>query len=250
MNSYSLLILTALCLNSRKYSEKKIKILNYVSYLLLGLILLTIFMHLYFVPNVEVPDIFLIILSIVGIIICLSSILTILIYMHVRNKIVALDYLTGAYNRRFLDNYLRRKISSCRRKNKTFACILIDLDKFKKTNDTYGHDTGDDILKITVRLIEKCLINKKDFISRYGGDEFYIVLHTDNINKLKNMIFKISKSFDEYNFSTIDSHKISFSIGYSMYNKEHEDYKSFQRYIDRLMYYNKKNKYQQMQNNS
>lgn len=85
------------------------------------------------------------------------------------------DSLTGLYNRRYLDHFLAGEVERCRRYKRELSLIMIDLDKFKEYNDTYGHVAGDEALKV----ISACIKNncrKSDVVMRYGGDEFAVIL--------------------------------------------------------------------------
>ena len=89
------------------------------------------------------------------------------------------DELTGAYNRRFLDEQLKLRLGEARRHKTPVSLILFDLDRFKDVNDAYGHLFGDNVLKGTVELARKGM-RKEDILARYGGEEFAVILpHTD-----------------------------------------------------------------------
>lgn len=89
------------------------------------------------------------------------------------------DGLTGVYNRRYFEELLDREIARATRYPQKFSVILMDIDDFKKFNDTYGHPAGDDILKDFAAFILESSRNT-DFISRYGGEEFVIIApHTE-----------------------------------------------------------------------
>jgi diguanylate cyclase (GGDEF)-like protein len=85
------------------------------------------------------------------------------------------DPLTGAYNRRFMSEILSRETDRSHRTGKIFAVILVDLDNFKKINDTYGHQAGDIVLKKVVEVMIRCT-RQYDLVGRYGGEEFLILL--------------------------------------------------------------------------
>lgn len=118
----------------------------------------------------------------------------------------------------------------------SFSAILIDIDNFKKINDVYGHDVGDEALQITAELIRNSL-RSNDFIARFGGDEFYMILATSNMTKLKAIIDRISDSVNEFNMRSSKPYKISFSMGYDVYDyKSALNYEDFLKHINLLMY--------------
>ena len=85
------------------------------------------------------------------------------------------DGLTGLYNRRFMDEKLKEEFFRCKRYPSEFSMIMLDIDFFKKVNDTYGHQCGDYILKsVSARVAS--LIRNIDFLFRYGGEEFCCML--------------------------------------------------------------------------
>lgn len=90
-------------------------------------------------------------------------------------KHATLDALTGFYNRRQMEERIKQETSSAKRKNTPLCGIMIDIDYFKHVNDTYGHAAGDFILKTTAKIIRSHL-REYDIASRYGGEEFSIIL--------------------------------------------------------------------------
>jgi len=87
-----------------------------------------------------------------------------------------IDQLTGIYNRRFLNGHLKKIIKSMSRFGGELSVLMIDIDYFKKYNDTYGHDTGDRCLITVANTLAGCVTRDEDFIARYGGEEFAVVL--------------------------------------------------------------------------
>lgn len=88
---------------------------------------------------------------------------------------VGRDTLTHLFNRRFLPSILKREIELCRRRKIPFAVMMVDIDHFKQVNDSHGHDVGDRILQqVASHLMNK--VRAGDFVFRYGGEEFLIVL--------------------------------------------------------------------------
>ena len=89
---------------------------------------------------------------------------------------VEYDGLTGIYNRRFFDKNAKRIISSLSRSGSLLSLLMIDIDFFKRYNDTYGHVEGDKCLKIVAQALSKSITRADDFVARYGGEEFVVVL--------------------------------------------------------------------------
>jgi diguanylate cyclase (GGDEF)-like protein len=85
------------------------------------------------------------------------------------------DALTGAYNRRFLDSVLGKEFKRHMRHNHPMSVLLFDIDHFKRVNDNYGHQCGDEILKLFSAVIQEQL-RDIDFFARYGGEEFCCLL--------------------------------------------------------------------------
>jgi two-component system, cell cycle response regulator len=86
------------------------------------------------------------------------------------------DSLTGIYNRRFIDERLPSDMDICINNNEPISIIMADMDYFKNINDTFGHITGDFVLKEFSKKLKKSMRNKKDWIARYGGEEFLICI--------------------------------------------------------------------------
>jgi len=89
---------------------------------------------------------------------------------------VHFDVLTGIYNRRFLEENLTRIIKSISRSGGQLSVLMLDIDFFKNYNDTYGHSEGDTCLKAVAEIIATSLTRADDFVVRYGGEEFAVVL--------------------------------------------------------------------------
>ena len=102
------------------------------------------------------------------------------------------DPLTGLANRLLLDVHLQHAIKTARRDQSGFALLLIDLDKFKPVNDTYGHAIGDDVLRAVAQRLRKT-VREMDTVARLGGDEFVIVLRSvSNHNDVELVAKKIT----------------------------------------------------------
>ncbi|WP_415897962.1 DUF484 family protein [Neptuniibacter sp. QD57_21] len=91
------------------------------------------------------------------------------------HRLSSIDMLTKVHNRRSFDQEIVRELSRASRANHSLACLFMDLDHFKVVNDTYGHQTGDRVLR-TVGLFLGKQLRKTDIIARYGGEEFAVLL--------------------------------------------------------------------------
>lgn len=95
--------------------------------------------------------------------------------MQKQRRLSSSDPLTGIFNRRFFDDHLLNETQRAARYNRPFAVAMIDVDHFKRFNDTYGHAVGDQVLKAVARSLERS-IRRSDIVARYGGEEFVLLL--------------------------------------------------------------------------
>ena len=86
-----------------------------------------------------------------------------------------IDPLTGILNRRAFDDILKKSSREAKESNSFLSLLIIDIDHFKRVNDTYGHLVGDSVLKVIAEILKKH-IKGKDFVARYGGEEFAVIL--------------------------------------------------------------------------
>ncbi len=160
-----------------------------------------------------------------------------LVQLNMQNQLLQVDHLTGAYNRRQLDRYLAYRVENA--SDRPFAAILLDVDNFKTINDTYGHLEGDVALCNTVRILQSCL-RHNDFIARYGGDEFVLLLDCPNDHRLKDVVNRISDSLVAFNRAEQPVIPLSVSMGYAVFdphNTPSADH--YLRLLDSLMYQSK-----------
>ena len=145
------------------------------------------------------------------------------------------DPLTGLKNRRYMDEYL---VSQCELNNRhrlPGTLAIVDIDFFKKVNDTYGHDIGDIVLISLSNLVKKNL-RDIDIIGRYGGEEFLIILPNTILNDAQLFAERLRKEVDEYSFETVDSITISMGIVELQLNEDEDEL--FKR-VDKLLYMSK-----------
>jgi len=124
------------------------------------------------------------------------------------------DPLTGCYNRRFLEEYLTKYELLAKRQGSNVGMLMIDIDHFKLINDTYGHNVGDMVLKAFAQIVRKT-IRASDFVFRYGGEEFLVVLPDIKKNTAFMVAEKIRTAVESTNIKIEDGRfiKITVSIG-------------------------------------
>lgn len=129
---------------------------------------------------------------------------------------VLIDELTKVYNRRFLHDLLDRYLKELERTDSVFSIALLDLDYFKKINDTYGHLTGDKVLVAFADFLKKNL-RGSDIVFRYGGEEFVILLPRTNSEEAIDVINRILVQFKAIEFNEQGrTFNVSFSAGVYM----------------------------------
>jgi len=161
-----------------------------------------------------------------------------IVFLNIQKHSMYTDHLTGVSNRKMLDEYLEERVCSCAGE-RGFSAILIDINNFKYINDTYGHDTGDNALVTVAKLLRSCL-RDGDFVARFGGDEFCIIVDVSDESDLEILVCRIRNCFDRYNKSGANLYELRFSVGYAVYDqRSHKSAEEFLKQIDTLMYKDK-----------
>jgi len=143
------------------------------------------------------------------------------------------DSLTKTYNKRYLFDFLKKRIEEKKRYNINFSCIMYDIDNFKQLNDRYGHIEGDETLKRLAKLVKENL-RKLDILSRFGGDEFVIVLPNTDAGGA----FRVTEKI-RYLVEKEESLKITITLGV-IESREEESLKQILVRIDELLYSGKR----------
>jgi len=136
----------------------------------------------------------------------------------VRDKLAKLsitDNLTGLFNQRYFHDRLEEEVNRAKRQNHPLSLILLDLDKFKKYNDTYGHLAGDEALANSGKIILSNIRENVDIAFRYGGDEFAIILVEANKEIVLNTSERLKKGFKEGDGVTASIGFVTYSDGMS-----------------------------------
>ena len=118
------------------------------------------------------------------------------------------DPLTGLYNRRYIMERLENEFITYKRSKKKFSIIIADIDFFKKINDTFGHDCGDRVLKVVSKSLQDA-VREQDFVSRWGGEEFLLLLPETEIEGASILVDRIKKIIEE---QIIEYNRVQVSI--------------------------------------
>ena len=156
------------------------------------------------------------------------------------------DELTDIPNRKMLDRQIQKALVRSKRHQHNFSIMFIDLDDFKKVNDTLGHDAGDQLLIDVVSRINEC-IREEDLISRIGGDEFIVMFEETGKDELEQIAKRVIEHVGKPYTLNENTANISLSIGISMFPDDGEDKETLTKAADIAMYYaknNGKNNYQ------
>jgi len=158
----------------------------------------------------------------------------VMVYTNIQSRMTNTDPLTGVFNRREYEKQVDY-LSSQKGMHKKICAIMIDIDNFKKINDEESHQTGDKALIEVSNILQKS-IRKNDFIARIGGDEFCIMIESDQIDVLHQIVNRINEQMQLFNVAW-EGKKIRLSMGYGIYDAVyHKNFKQFFEKLDRLMY--------------
>jgi len=148
------------------------------------------------------------------------------------NKLAITDKLTNIYNRRKIEELIQNELDRNERFNYTFGLVILDIDYFKNVNDTYGHQTGDQVLIEIAQTLTKNL-RKTDFIGRYGGEEFIIICPESNIKGVIALMEALRLKISQHNFKSIKNITASFGLTLS---KEDDTLDSIVKRADKALY--------------
>ncbi|WP_081300593.1 GGDEF domain-containing protein [Clostridium beijerinckii] len=168
-----------------------------------------------------------------------TAMMIVIIYIFILNDQVHRDRLTGLENyssyERYIENISFKKI------NKLFI-INIDIDDFKSVNDKFGHNEGDEALKMFANLLIESFSLRRKKLIRVGGDEFLILLEVERKEIVDNYIQNLNKNIEAYNKTKEKPYELKFSYGVACCSNSKEDIHDILKCADKLMYEQKRSR--------
>lgn len=159
--------------------------------------------------------------------------------MQILNKMARVDQLTGMFNRKYLDEFAETTIPQALRSKTPYGILMIDIDFFKMINDTYGHDIGDEAIRIVSRVIKES-IRSSDVPIRFGGEEFIVLLHNCDKEHVKDVAEKIRTNFAKQVISAgSETFSKTLSVGAVMFPDDSESIWKCIKYADISLYHAK-----------
>ena len=143
-----------------------------------------------------------------------------------------IDPLTGSYSRKKLKSLLLQVMKNCRQQNKYFAMLLLDIDFFKKINDSYGHEAGDAVLRAFAMAVRQQL-RKNQYCVRWGGEEFIVLSPNCGGDSIKQLAENIRQHVEA---TMLAGHKITCSIGIAFWQGEKDTADQLFKRVDRALY--------------
>jgi diguanylate cyclase (GGDEF)-like protein len=151
-------------------------------------------------------------------------------------RLTIIDGLTQVYNKRYLLEFLDREMARCLRHQRALSLVLLDIDRFKKINDTYGHLAGDYVLRELAQVL-KSRIRKEECFARYGGEEFALVLPETGHENTVFLADKLRKIVEEHAFVFEGKRiRVTFSAGVADLDAAHDSALAFIKASDARLY--------------
>jgi len=130
-------------------------------------------------------------------------------------KLSTVDPVSGLYNKRFMNEFLMKEIERSKRLNKQFSIVICDIDDFKRVNDTYGHVSGDMVLKSFAQSMKNSIRNL-DVAGRYGGDEFIIILPEASRETAYSIMERLRQQIEREEIAVVKGYTVSVTASFGI----------------------------------
>ncbi|MDR7857303.1 diguanylate cyclase [Tissierella sp.] len=171
----------------------------------------------------------------------LVSNLSYLVFVNLDNNKLKLmattDKLTGTFTRKYYESRFDQLLIDMKAINGNFSVLMLDIDRFKNINDTYGHRKGDDVLAAIGNVL-KSTVRSTDIVARYGGEEFTVLLKNTLEEESKIIAEKIRKNIENIKIQGIEQ-QITVSMGISLYPQHSQFKEDLTEKVDQALYYAK-----------
>ncbi len=150
------------------------------------------------------------------------------------------DFLTGLYNRRYFYSNMQKYMENICESTENFAIAMVDIDFFKKVNDTYGHEVGDNVI-VSLSEILRASTGYQDIVARFGGEEFCLTLKDIDRNGVIEVLERLRVEVERFVYVTADNNEIRFTISIGASMNEDEELDEIINQADMMLYNAKQN---------
>jgi diguanylate cyclase (GGDEF)-like protein len=164
----------------------------------------------------------------------INSNLELLEMFHEKKELASRDFLSGLYNRRYFIEHGHLIVKRAARYEYPVAVAIIDIDHFKRINDTHGHDSGDIAIQATANMLEECL-RKSDLLARYGGEEFCMMMEDLTREQVEHVTEKIRHQFESFRLK-LATDTIGFTVSIGAYYGDSGSLESMIKIADEALY--------------
>ncbi|MEZ6875591.1 diguanylate cyclase AdrA [Enterobacter sp. KBR-315C3_2022] len=145
------------------------------------------------------------------------------------------DGMTGVFNRRHWEILLRNEYEACRRSHRVATILLIDIDRFKNINDTWGHDVGDEAIIAITRQLQMTL-RAGDVIGRFGGDEFAVIMPGTPAESGIAAMSRVHERLESMSLTGAQGERLQISVGVAAWGPQFEHYRAWLKAADVALY--------------
>lgn len=145
------------------------------------------------------------------------------------------DSLTGLFNRRHFETILKKELKEAKRYNHDVTCLMIDVDHFKRINDSYGHESGDLVLREIAQILRQSM-REVDTVARWGGEEFIVAMPRADKDKATEPALRILHAISQKRFDQIPGESVTVSIGIACADRKSETVETLIKAADSALY--------------